>query len=324
MFKRSFMALAAATVCMAITATTSLAADDWPSKPLTVGVSFAAGGNADLQTRLEAKYLEPILGQPIKVVNVPGGGHIPGVMSFLKEPADGYTFMRIVPPAVIATLVRKTPYDMMTDFAPAWLNTTGSTVLYVRSDSPYDTLDEFIAAAKESNLVMGVNNIGAPPHLAAVNLSNQFDIDFKILALKTIPASLTGLIGGQADAAIGQTTHVQMFPDELKPLAILDSRLPYFEEHLPGVPTLEELHPGMTAGNWLKSGWTAKAGTDPAIVERLAAAGRQVFENPEFQKEFAGLSTLVPVYGSDVVLADIKGGLDFYRPLLDSLGMLAK
>ena len=322
MFRRTFVNLAAAASLIA-TALPAVAADDWPSKPLTVVVTFGAGGNADLQTRLEAKYLEPILGQPIKVVNVPGGGHVPGVMSFLKEPADGYTFMRFSPPStVIAPLVRNAPYDPLADFAPAWMNTQGSTVLYVTKDSPFNTLDEFMAAAKEKDMIMGVNNIGAPPHLSAVNLGKQFDAQFKILAFKTIPASITGLVGGQADAAIGQTTHVRMFPDELRPLVILDKRKDYFEEHLPGIATLEELHPGMTAGNWLKSGWTAKTGTDPAILEKLTAAGRQVFENPEFQKEFAGLSTLVPVYGTDEVLADIKGGLDFYRPLLDSLGML--
>ncbi|MCJ7873266.1 tripartite tricarboxylate transporter substrate binding protein [Phaeobacter sp. J2-8] len=325
MMKNLMTRLALTVALMFGMATAALAQGDWPSKPLTVVVTFGAGGNADLQTRLEAKYLEPILGVPIKVVNVPGGGHVPGVMSFLKGDTDGYTWMRFAPPStVIAPLVRRAPYDPLTDFAPAWMNTQGSTVLYVRSDSPWTTLDEFIAAAQETDLVMGINNIGAPPHLSAVNLSNQFDVNFKMLAMKTIPASLTGLIGGQADAAIGQTTHVAMFPDELRPLVILDERKDYFDTHLPGVKTLEELHPGMTAGNWLKSGWTAKAGTDPAIIEKMTAAGKQVFENPDFQREFAGLSTLVPVYGTKEVLADIERGLTFYAPLLDSLGMLKK
>lgn len=322
MFRKMLTAVVA-TVGVFAGASITYAADDWPSKPLTVIVTFGAGGNADLQTRLEAKYLEPLLGQPIKVINVPGGGHVPGVMAFLKEPADGYTYMRFSPPStVIAPLVRSAPYDPLKDFAPAWMNTQGSTTLYVRADSPHNTLDEFMAAAKEKTPVMGVNNIGAPPHLSAVNLGNQFGAEFKILALKTIPASLTGLIGGQADAAIGQTTHMQMFPGELKALAILDERKEYFEQHLPGIKTLSEIHPEMSAGNWLKSGWTAKTGTDPAILEKLAVAGKQVFENPDFQKEFASLSTLVPVYGTDTVLTDIKAGLDFYRPLLDSLGML--
>ncbi|MEO1019189.1 MAG: tripartite tricarboxylate transporter substrate binding protein, partial [Pseudomonadota bacterium] len=275
--------------------------------------------------RVEAKYLEPILGVPIKVVNVPGGGHVPGVMSFLKEPVDGYTWMRMsAPSTVIAPLIRKTPYDPLTDFAPAWMNTQSSNVLYVRADSPYNSLDEFVAAAKENEFIIGVNNIGAPPHLSAVYLADQFDLSFKMLTLKTIPASMTGLIGGQVEAAMGQTTHVEMFPDELEPLVILDERKDFFEEHLPGVPTLDELYPEMTARSWVKGGWTAKAGTDPAIIAKLIEAGNQVFENPEFQEEFAGLSTLVLVYGTEEVLSDVEAGMTFYRSLLDSLGMLAE
>lgn len=314
----------AACVASVAFVSTSVAETDWPTEPLTVVVTFGAGGNADLQTRLEAKYLEPILGQPIQVINVPGGGHVPGVMSFLSEEADGYTWMRISPPPVIAPLVRKVPFNPLTDFAPAWLNTTGSTVLYVREDSPYTTLDEFMEAAKDGSKIMGVNNIGAPPHLSAVSLGSQFGVDFKVLALKTIPASITGLIGGQADAAIGQTTHIARFPGEIRPLVILDKRKDYFENHMPGIPTLAELHPEMVAGNWLKSGWVAKAGTDPEIIEKITAAAKQVFENPEFQAEYATLSTLVPIYGTETVLTDIEEGMNFYRPILDKLGLLYK
>lgn len=304
-------------------ATTATAKKDWPKKPITVIVTLGAGGSADLQTRLEAKYLEPILGVPIKVVNIPGGGHVPGVMSFLKEKADGYTWLRFSPPSTVTgPLLRKTPYHPLKDFQPAFMDITASTALYVRADSPHKTLDDLIAAAKKDTLIMGVNNIGAPPHLAAANLSKQFEVNFKILTFKTIPASITGLIGGHADAVVGQTVHYSRFKDEIRPLVILDERQPYFENHLPGVKTLMEMHPGMSAGDWIKAGWTAKKGTDPAIVNKMIEAGKQVFEDPEFQKEIAGSATLSPVYGSEEVLSSIDKGLKFYGGILKDLGMI--
>lgn len=298
------------------------AKDDWPNKPITVIVTLGAGGSADLQTRVEAKYLEPILGVPIKVVNIPGGGHVPGVMAFMKEKADGYTWMRMSPASTVTgPLLRKTPYHPLKDFQPAFMDITASTALYVRADSPYESLDDFLAAAKKDSLIMGVNNIGAPPHLAAANLAKQTDVNYKILTFKTIPASITGLIGGHADAAIGQTVHYLSFKDEIKPLVILDERQPFFEEHLPGVKTLMELHPEMTAGDWIKAGWTAKKGTDPAIVNKMIDAAKQVFENPDFQKEIAGTATLSPVYGTDEVLSSIDKGLIFYGGIIEELGM---
>ena len=312
-------------VVVAITTTITIATakDDWPKKPITVIVTLGAGGSADLQTRLEAKYLEPILGVPIKVVNIPGGGHIKGVMSFLKEPADGYTWLRFSPPSTVTgPLLRKTPYHPLKDFQPAFMDITASTALYVRADSPYQTLDEFIEAAKKDTLIMGVNNVGAPPHLAAANLSKQFGVDFKILTFKTIPASMTGLIGGHADAVVGQTVHNLKFEGEVRPLVILDERQPFFEKHVPGVKTLMEMYPDMTAGDWIKAGWTAKKGTDPAIVDKMIDAAKQVFENPEFQKEIANTATLSPVYGTEESLSSIEKGLNFYEQILGELGML--
>lgn len=323
MFMKKMMAAATALVTGFAAFTGSVAAEDWPIKPITVIVTYAAGGNADLQTRIEAKYLEPILGQPIKVVNVPGGGHIPGVVKFLKEPADGYTWLRFASPStVIGPLVRNTPFDPVEDFIPAWMATQGSTVLYVPKDSPIQTFDDFLAAAKEKDLVMGVNNIGAPPHLSAVALTQSFDTQFKILAMKTHGSALNAMIGGNVDVVIALTTHGKQFSDDVRAIAILDERKDFFEAHLPGVPTLPEVYPDVQVGNWIKSGLTAKQGIDPAIINKLVDATRQVFENPDFQEEYAVVNTLVPVYGTEEVMADIKKGIAFYTPILSELGLL--
>lgn len=85
-----------------------------------------------------------------------------------------------------------------------------------------------------------MNNLGAPPNLSAVQLASEFDLELKTLALKTVPATMAGLIGGQVDVAVGQVASIYAYNDnEVRPLIILDNaRQAFIEEDLPGVRTV--------------------------------------------------------------------------------------
>lgn len=136
---------------------------EWPEKPIDYVVSFAAGGNADIIARMNAEVLSNSLGVPVNVINKPGGAHIPATMSVLEAPADGYTLFNWSPPSfMIVPLTREVPYDPLEDFIPLYAGISASNALYVRSDSPYQTFEEFIEAAKAEKLSIGVNNLGAP------------------------------------------------------------------------------------------------------------------------------------------------------------------
>ena len=90
----------------------AVSAADYPTKLITIIVTTGAGGLGDITARLDGEFLERELGKPFKVICKPGGGNIPGVMSFLKEPADGYTMLRyFAASAVTNPLIRKTPYN---------------------------------------------------------------------------------------------------------------------------------------------------------------------------------------------------------------------
>ncbi|MEM9850461.1 MAG: tripartite tricarboxylate transporter substrate binding protein, partial [Pseudomonadota bacterium] len=213
---------------------------EWPEKPITYVVSFGAGGNADIVARMNAEVLSEALGVPVNVVNKPGGAHIPATMSVLEAPADGYTVFNWSPPSfMVVPLTRATPYDPLKDFIPLYAGISASNALYVRADSPYTTFEEFVEGAKTSKLTMGVNNLGAPPNLSAVQMASEFGLEFKTVALKTVPATLAGLIGGQVDVAVGQVASIHAYGDEIRPLIILDNdRKPYYEKDLPGVRTV--------------------------------------------------------------------------------------
>lgn len=298
----------------------------WPEKPITVVVSFAAGGNADIMARIQAEELSKQLGVPVNVINLPGGAHIPATMSVLEEPANGYTIFNWSPPSfMVVPLTRETPYEPLEDFIPLFAGISASNALYVRSDSPYTTFEEFIEGARATKLKMGVNNLGAPPNLSAVQLAQQFDLEFTTIALKTVPASLNGLVAGEVDVAVGQVASLNAFGDKIRPLIILDNtRKDFYAKDLPGVRTVGEAFPGKEAGAWVHGGFAVKAGTPDDIVEKLLDATEKAYDNDAFRAKIPSAISWYWVHGVDDTTDLIQSGVDLYSPILDGLGLLHK
>jgi tripartite-type tricarboxylate transporter receptor subunit TctC len=298
---------------------------EWPEKPITYVVSFGAGGNADIVARMNAEVLSEALGVPVNVVNKPGGAHIPATMSVLEAPADGYTVFNWSPPSfMVVPLTRETPYDPLKDFTPLYAGISASNALYVRADSPYTTFEEFVEGAKGEKLTMGVNNFGAPPNLSAVQMASEFELEFNTIALKTVPATLAGLIGGQVDVAVGQVASIHAYEGEIRPLIILDNnRKPYYEKDLPGVRTVGEAFPDKESGTWVHGGLAVKAGTPQEIVDKLLEASKSMGEEAFISKVPKAVS-YDWTHGVDETTALIQSGIDLYSPLLDGLGLLKK
>ena len=316
--------LAAISMAVIVASVTASLAQ-WPEKPITYVVSFGAGGNADIVARLNAEVLSEKLGVPVNVVNKPGGAHIPATMSVLEAPADGYTVFNWSPPSfMVVPLTRETPYEPLKDFVPLYAGISASNALYVAADSPYKTFEEFVEGAKANKLSMGVNNLGAPPNLSAVQLASEFGLEFKTVALKTVPASLAGLIGGQVDVAVGQVASIHAYGDQIRPLIILDNaRKPYFQKDLPGVRTVGEAFPGKQAGTWVHGGLAVKAGTPQEIVNKLLEASKSM-GSQEFINKVPKAVSYDWTHGVEETRALIQSGIDLYSPLLDGLGLLHK
>jgi len=302
------------------------ASAEYPDKPLTLVVSFPAGGNADIVARIQAEALGEELGVPVNVINTPGGAHIPATMSVLEAPADGYTLFNWSPPSfMVVPLTRATPYQPLEDFVPLFAGISASNALYVAGDSPINTFEEFIEYAKENKLKMGVNGLGAPPNLSAVQLADQFDLEFTTIALKTVPGSLNGLIAGEVDVAVGQVASLNGFGDAIKPLIILDNnRKPFYEADLPGVRTVGEAVEGKEAGAWVHGGFAVKAGTPDDVIATLSDATATAFDNDEFRASIPSSITWFWVHGVEDTTALIQSGRDLYSPILDSIGLLHK
>ena len=295
------------------------AEDKYPKKPISMVITFGAGGAASISGKMEADALEKVLGQPVNLIHKPGGGTIPGVMSVMNAPTDGYTLLRVSAPSMVTNpLIRKTPFTH-NDFIPICLTSYNSPVLYVRADSPYKDLNDFIEAGRKKTMLVGVNQIGAPPHLAAMQLSQAADIKFDTITYKQIPKSILGLMGGHVEAAVGLLFDNKKNDGKIRPLAILDNRR---SEHLPDVPTVNELIPGADINSWVRAGISVKKGTPENIVNTLVEACEQELNTAEFKAKAETTNHAFNfVSGPEACNKVIEEGIAAYKPVIEKLGI---
>ena len=131
-------------------------AQDWPSRPMTLVVPFAAGGGVDLSARIQAQRMSELLGHTIIVENVGAAAGMAGGQRVAKSPPDGYTFLigNTGTHAYNQTLYKKPLYNSATDFQPVGLMTESPRILIARKDLPVNGLKEFVAYAKANQSKM--------------------------------------------------------------------------------------------------------------------------------------------------------------------------
>ena len=171
MFKAVAAALA---VLPALTA--GVAAQDWPTRPVTMVVPFAAGGPLDAMARVMAPSLSEILGKPVIVENVAGAGGMTGSNRSAKAPPDGYQFVfgTSGTHAYNQSLYKTPLYNSATDFAPVGIVAQSFFALLVRKDFPADTLGEFVTYAKANDAKMqfGSAGPGSATHIVCLLLND--------------------------------------------------------------------------------------------------------------------------------------------------------
>lgn len=262
--------------------------DPWPSRRMTLVVPWPAGGGTDAIARVVTAKLQERLGQPFVIVNRPGASGIIGTEAVAKAPADGYTFVLGVTNshAINATFFRKLSYDPVRDFDPVALLATAPHVVLVNRDTPVKSLAEFVQYARRSHpsLSYASYGLGSTSYLISEYFRKKNGLELLHIPYKGIPPALTALIGKQVSMLISTTGAAlpQIEAGRLRPLAVTSAhRLP----QLPDVPTMLELgYKNAVYSNWY--GVFAPAGTDAAIVKKLAEQIRVVLQLPDVQKAF--------------------------------------
>jgi tripartite-type tricarboxylate transporter receptor subunit TctC len=263
------------------------AADDYPSRPVTVVVPFTPGGSTDIMARYEAEVLQRTLGQSFVVENKPGAGG--GISYAAKAAPDGYTLLHAPSIIILLPYVMKSIfYDFAKDFAPVMLTGLTQFALVVSPALAVNSVKDLIALAKSKpgELTYASSGIGSPHQIFAEEFKTMTGTDIHHIPYK-------GAVPGLTDIASGNVSmeFVDIPPalpliqaGKLKVLAVLSAK---GNPELPGVPPLAETVPGYDASSW--QGFFARAGTPQPIIDKLNAALAADFKRPETAERFRAL-----------------------------------
>jgi tripartite-type tricarboxylate transporter receptor subunit TctC len=268
----------AATFCSALPPAHSA---DWPSRPVTVVVPYAAGGNTDTMARIIAERLSQKLGQPFIVENVAGASGTIGTLRVARDAPDGYTLLFCsASQIIIAPLVQKVSYDPAKDFVPISIFGAGPYILGVKSSLPAATLQDFIAYAKNNpgKLNYASAGEGGIIHLTTALFLSKAGLDVVHVPYKSGAPALAALMTGEIEMYFGNASELlqQATNDRIKMLAVSSSeRL----QQRPDLPTVAEFYPGFRITSW--NGFLAPAGIPQTIVDTIAQETRAAATDPE-------------------------------------------
>ncbi|MDM0112004.1 tripartite tricarboxylate transporter substrate binding protein [Variovorax sp. J22R133] len=248
-------------------------AQDYPTKPITIIVPFAAGGNTDVKTRLVALQLSTILGKPVIIDNKPGASGNIGIELLARAAPDGYTIGMgsFGPLAVNPSIYPKVNFDPKS-FVPIVLLEKSPLVLATPADKPYKTVKDIVTAAKAKPGSLNIANAGpgGAHHLSAELFESAAGIDMVGVPFKGGGPASNALLAGQVDLMFEQTSAAvpSIQAGKIRPIAVTSAKR---LASMPDVPTFAEAgYPQVLVSNWM--GYIAPKGTPPAIVAKLHAA----------------------------------------------------
>ncbi|QRI90495.1 tripartite tricarboxylate transporter substrate binding protein [Delftia lacustris] len=262
-------ALALAACALAAAAAAPALAQDYPSKPITFVVPFAAGSATDQLARALGQAVTTATKQAVVVENKGGASGMIAAQQVARSAADGYTVLITTNTTHAANqhLYKKLPYDAVKDFAPVAGLGKGGQVLVVRADAPYRNVGDLLAAAKKQPGKLSFGSGSSSSRVAGEMLKQLAGVDLMHVPYKSNPLAITDLLGGQIDLMITDTSTgvPQVKSGKLRALGYSTTQR---SPQLPEVPTLEEAGvKGYDMGYWFAA--YAPAGTPEAVVARL-------------------------------------------------------
>ncbi|ACJ01299.1 tripartite tricarboxylate transporter substrate-binding protein [Rhodospirillum centenum] len=323
----SVIAAAAATVLAAGVLTGPAAAQDYPTRPITMVVPFSAGGPTDTVARLVAQEMSGALGQQVVIENVGGAGGTIGAARVAKAEPDGYTLLlHHIGMATSATLYRKLPFDALADFRAVGLVTDVPMTIVARKDFPADDLKGLVTHVKANadKINMAHAGVGAASHLCGMLFQEALGTPLNTVPYKGTGPAINDLVGGQVDILCDQTTNTtgQIKGGAIKAYAVTT---PDRVASLPDLPTTVEAGlPEVQVAVW--HGIYAPKGTPDAVVQKLSAALQTALQSDLVKTRFAELGT-APVAQEratpDVHAAFLKEEIERWRPVIQRAGTYA-
>jgi tripartite-type tricarboxylate transporter receptor subunit TctC len=253
----------------------------YPERPIELIVPWGPGGGADQLARLVSKQLEPMLGQGVPVINVPGGTGATGMVKMMSAPADGYS-MAIYIADSHALLAGKSPRWQMSDITPVAVMMKVPSFLFVKEDSRFKTWADFANVAKATPGKLKVATLG----FGSVDDFSLTVLDKGGIKVTQVPFSkpserYVSILGDHADALYEQAGDVAQFLNgkQMRPILLFgEKRLERFKD----IPASYEL--GYKVALPQFRAIVVKAGTPPDVVQKLSDALAKVYASTEYKK----------------------------------------
>jgi tripartite-type tricarboxylate transporter receptor subunit TctC len=262
-------------------------AQAYPTRPVRVILPFAAGGVADVTSRLLAEKLGEKFGQRFVIENMAGPGGIAAGRAAASAPPDGYTLYLITNGTAISVAIYKQlPFDPVKDFAPVSGVGNFELVFATNADSPYKTLADLIKAARAQpgKLNIGTIAVGSTQHLGAELFRSSAKLNIQLIPYKSTPDVTVGLLRNDIQVMVDfyAAMRAGLTDKKLRPLATSGlTRAPF----LPDVPTVADAGvPGYEVLSWNALG--VPRGTPQPIIATLNKAIREVLAMPDIVKRY--------------------------------------
>ena len=264
---------------------------DFPTKPIQVVVPYPGGSSSTLVTNIVGEKMGQILGQPVVVVNKPGGATSVGTVYAANAKPDGHTLLLGAGAFLTLPLTMESAPYKPSDFAPIGRMTTGDFLLVAHKDLPVNNLKEFIAYARKNpdKLSFVAGTTGSLPRLGAELLKNSAKFDAQYIPFAGHGQATTALLGGHVQygviEALPAIPHIRA--KTIKPLAIFSKKR---DPHFPDVPTfIEEGYPDVVTYTYFIL--YAPAKTPAPILKRLEDALRATLGDNEVQEKLTKIDS---------------------------------
>lgn len=270
----------------ALTIMPGAALAEWPNdEPINLLVGYSAGGGTDIMARTMIPFLEKYVeGAEFTVVNRPGPGGEYGFTEIANGDPDGYTMGFVNAPAFLTLPYERETRYSFDDFAFVANIVTGPATLNVPANSHIETLDDFVAAAKEAPnaLTVGHQGYGGSMHLSLESFLDETGVEVTQVPFPGIPPAATAILGNHISALVigaGEASTLSAEQGGLRTLGVMSSER---VDMNPDIPTFAEQGYEIYSGS--DRGFAAPKGTSDEVLEAMGEAIRKTLEDPEFQK----------------------------------------
>jgi tripartite-type tricarboxylate transporter receptor subunit TctC len=312
----------AVAACLATVVALPCAAQDYPTRPITLMVAFAPGGFADGVARVIGAKLSERLGQNVVIENRGGAGGNIAAAAIAKAQPDGHTLLVSTTGLSIGATMSSEKSFSLDELRPVAIPAWAPETISVNPTSPAKTLGDLIRMAKDKPISYGSPGVGTSGHIAnAYVFKTLAKIEAVHVPFQGGAPALNATLGGHVDALVGALPGYagQLKSGQIRGLAVaFEQRLPEY----PDIPTYKEAGFPLIASTWV--GVFAPRGVSDSVVKKLNEAINAVLDDPAAQAQLQNLQTQVRRGDVADAAAFFQRDVEQWKTMITSVGLLNK